>query len=1208
MSSVAQFFEVLERVLKDVSLPLPQALFAFNVLAESEESILITYLLDGNKRSLTSFKGGLAASSISSSFSIETKIDEPDCSISASESHFLQFSSMDRSGMMLVMSGKVKMEGNRELLKGLLPCFKAVKEKMSALTPVRLPPPKFMLKHEWVRDVDVRLCVVCSKEFGIITRKHHCRMCGQVVCNECSMRRIEGERVCNSCCTKRYTPHVTIEQKKEEMGVPSLLQSMFVKQLDAHKAEKIPLTNPPPSSQENDWRMLGLTRKVAQLEDLLQGQAKTKNNFPVLWVGLLGLLIVLQPFIHSFSMQDFSHLSSYSVKSLFFSLFTIDLYIDYVKNWSFSWNTVLFLIITWVVYVFVFSRNFLLRRMIIYVVAIRVIGGYALIKTWCRVFRYSDERTDAMYERAHMTYAPLLYRTIVYLQGFWIKVGQYLSSRTDVVPEVWSRELKKLQDSVPFDSMEIVGKIVEEELGDSISNLFGTFNSIPLAAASIAQVHEAQLKDGRRVVVKIQHPYVSRLMPQDFVNLGRIMSWVKALDSKFDFKPVLDEWSKETLKELDFRHEHENMQRVIQNFKNAKMTDVLIPTPISNMITQRVLVMTFMEGFKVTDTEQLDKYGIDRMALLRKIVQAYGQQIYLDGFFNGDPHPGNIMVQVIGNQAYPVLLDFGLTKELPPNIRCAFGGLVASAVDMDYGLMLSSFEAMGLKLNREAPGKDMEAIRFAFRDTAPPKEMRKALQSYNEEKMKALKKAPKATRNPIDAWPGELLFFFRVTLLLRALCSTLHVRMPYMEILAPYAKMAMIEKYDTSMHAVSVIYPSVCLSSLETKMRNLLTKLYSEKAFVGLQVCVIKDGIPLIELSAGTLAKTDPRPVQASTLFNCFSVTKAVAAMCLHVLRDRGLLLYDNTVASYWPAFGQSGKAAITVRQVLSHQAGLQHAINSRVTVTQLQDWDAMLKCIEEATPAASSAYHYLSFGYIVGGLVQKISGRHIRDFLLEEIAKPLKIESECFLGLPVELHDRAASLCNGFGPDGEPPSSEMLEGMMETMKKKAELEGKKGDVEFDNQAQFSGGMSLLDPCVFNTASVRKSCIPAANGHFTARALAKFYDAMCQTHQKRFQLVSSLTIAEMMRTVDAHKWGLGVQVFGFGEGLAMRNSGFGHTGLGGSVAYCDLASNLAVAVCVNKLTLDQRATQAVVDLVHQELNVPRWKGGSAAELDSLLNS
>lgn len=780
------------------------------------------------------------------------------------------------------------------------------------------------------------------------------------------------------------------------------------------------------------------------------------------------------------------------------------------------------LLLLWFVNLRYFSNDFLARRITVYWLAFRIIFAYQSTKLRIKWFGATEEAANELYERLHSKYSPEVYKTALGLGGFWIKVGQYMSSRSDVMPDTYVRELSQLQDAVPASPFTVVEQIIKEELGDCPSSLFASLQPTPIAAASIAQVHEGRLLDGTRVVVKIQHPTVARSMPQDFINLERIMSWVKLLDSSFNFKPVLDEWSKETLKELDFRHECRNLLRVIDNFQKAGNTDVLFPHPITSMVSERVMVMTFMKGFKITDTAKLDEYGVDRLALLRKVTQAYAQQIYTDGFFNGDPHPGNIMVQVKGNVVKPVLLDFGLTKEIDSKMRCAFGTLVSSAIDMDYGGLLQSFEEMGLKLNREAPMKDMEAIRFVLRDTAPPEEMRKDLKAYRAGVEKARRATPKSKRNPVDAWPGELLFFFRVALLLRALCATLGVRLPYMSVLSPYAKLALVDKYPEKNHAKSVIYPSPTSSSLDTKVRSLLRRLYAEGEFVGMQVCVYQYGSKLVDACAGLMGKTDPRPVEPQTLFNCFSVSKGVVVMCAHIMLDRGMLDENQKVAYYWPAFGQNGKGWITVAHLLSHQAGLQDAIAARTTVESVQDWNKMLTVLEQAkstnTPTRiKTAYHYLSFGYLVGGLVEKVSGRPIKDFLRQEVAIPMGIENECYLGIDdISVNKRIASLSNGFGPDGGPPTPEFLQMMAEKVKQmrknKRDRENVSGGIgdknadgdvekaeEFDLKSAFSGGISLMDPCIFNTASVRKACIPSANGHFSARALAKLYSNFCVT-------------------------------------------------------------------------------------------------------------
>jgi len=475
MHSISHFIECLEQVVKDPSVSLPQALFAINLLDEGG-SIVTSYLLDGRNRTVHTRSGADAST-------------PSDCSLGATEANFLQFSKVESSRLSLIMSGKIKLDGNKKLLRELAPCFEALKRKMPIYVATSA-------RSQWVKDEVALACAQCHASFGFFNRRHHCRKCGGVFCSRCTSKRIEQERVCEACFANEIAP----PSKPESVGTSGLLQAVFTRQLEAHRAERVTLTNPPQPHLVGDWRMLGLTRKVAQLEDLLERQSK-KGDFTIKWVLLLASLILLQP-----TMQHFDILSVLHVFSVFFDLVlsSCNNAVLALQDWSFGLSSVWVLLVAWVIYIFVFSRNFLLRRMIIYSIAIRIIAGYVFVKYWCKLWRYSEERTNDMYESAHQSYAPLLYRTIVNLQGFWIKVGQYLSSRADVIPETWTKELKKLQDCVPFDNMEVVGKIIQEELNDSVCNLFATFNSTPLAAASIAQVHEAQLKDGRRVVVKVK--------------------------------------------------------------------------------------------------------------------------------------------------------------------------------------------------------------------------------------------------------------------------------------------------------------------------------------------------------------------------------------------------------------------------------------------------------------------------------------------------------------------------------------------------------------------------------------------------------------------------------------------------------------------------------------------------------------------------------
>ena len=165
----------------------------------------------------------------------------------------------------------------------------------------------------------------------------------------------------------------------------------------------------------------------------------------------------------------------------------------------------------------------------------------------------------------------------------------------------------------------------------------------------------------------------------------------------------------------------------------------------------------------------------------------------------------------------------------------------------------------------------------------------------------------------------------------------------------------------------------------------------------GVQIAVYSNGRLIVDAAAGTRGDFDPRPMKVDTVVNCFSVTKGIAAACVHLLKQRCLLDYDDRVAQHWPEFGCNGKENITVRQLLSHSAGLHRIPGPATKLGELCDWDTMLKVVAEAkpgtTPGKVTRYHILSFGWLVGGLVQAITKQHLRDFVRDNIAEPLALE-----------------------------------------------------------------------------------------------------------------------------------------------------------------------------------------------------------------------
>ncbi len=377
-------------------------------------------------------------------------------------------------------------------------------------------------------------------------------------------------------------------------------------------------------------------------------------------------------------------------------------------------------------------------------------------------------------------------------------------------------------------------------------------------------------------------------------------------------------------------------------------------------------------------------------------------------------------------------------------------------------------------------------------------------------------------------------------------------------------------------------------SALNAKVHALLLEQIERGTQLGTQVCAYRNGDVIVDTWAGQMGPADPRPVQADTLFNCFSTTKGVAAAALHILADRGLIDYDAPVTKYWPAFGKNGKEKVTVAQAMSHQAGL-HAVPHPLTIEFVQDWDAGLRWIEDGVPAyepgTDTGYHALTYAWVAGGIIQHASGRHIKDVIREDIALPLGIAGQMFVGIPDALDDRLATLMT------------------------AAEQGTVEPLPIPPDHDFFKAMPTDSQLDFNDMRVRQSCIPSANGHFTARALARMYAALANGGQTDgVRLVSEVRIPSMYRlmvdTPDRVILGmpirkgigffLGGKMMGVSGAQGPRETSFGHAGAGGSIAFADPEVGLSVAVTINKMLSTLTAegpTFEICQLIREELGV-----------------
>jgi predicted unusual protein kinase regulating ubiquinone biosynthesis (AarF/ABC1/UbiB family) len=240
----------------------------------------------------------------------------------------------------------------------------------------------------------------------------------------------------------------------------------------------------------------------------------------------------------------------------------------------------------------------------------------------------------------------------------FIKLGQLLSTRPDILPEPYLEALSRLQDNVEPFPIEEVEQIVSTELGGRLSKLFANFERKPTAAASLAQVHRAEMRDGREVVVKVQRPNIRDQIVEDLEALEQAAEFIDAhteTGKRYEFSNLLAELRRSLLRELDFQKEATNLLKLRHSLRDFE--HIVIPQPIEDYTTSRVLTMEYIAGKKVTDLSPLRLLEIDGMALSEELFRAYLKQFLVDGFFHADPHPGNVFLTEDNRIA---LLDLGM--------------------------------------------------------------------------------------------------------------------------------------------------------------------------------------------------------------------------------------------------------------------------------------------------------------------------------------------------------------------------------------------------------------------------------------------------------------------------------------------------------------------------------------------------------------------
>jgi len=299
----------------------------------------------------------------------------------------------------------------------------------------------------------------------------------------------------------------------------------------------------------------------------------------------------------------------------------------------------------------------------------------------------------------------------------FVKIGQIASTRPDLLPPDIIDELIKLQDQVPAFPFEQVREVLEHEFGGPFETLFAEFEIVPMAAASIGQVHLARLHTGEQVAVKIQRPNIRSVVETDLEildNLARLAEHRLEWAAKYQVRDMVYELSQSLRAELDYTNEGRNAQRIAKSFERDP--HIVFPAIYWDYTSKNVLTMTFLQGVKTNETDRLEELGYDRKRIAERIAQMVFRQIFVDGLFHADPHPGNLIIlpdEAVG------LIDFGMVGRLTPMMKYHFGSIVIALRRNNTEGLIKAIEGIGIipeDTDMDALRSDLDELREKYYD------------------------------------------------------------------------------------------------------------------------------------------------------------------------------------------------------------------------------------------------------------------------------------------------------------------------------------------------------------------------------------------------------------------------------------------------------------------------------------------------------------
>jgi predicted unusual protein kinase regulating ubiquinone biosynthesis (AarF/ABC1/UbiB family) len=439
-----------------------------------------------------------------------------------------------------------------------------------------------------------------------------------------------------------------------------------------------------------------------------------------------------------------------------------------------------------------------------YFVTAQVVVSYLALAA-SRRFRRADTFERLTRER-HQLNARRIEAAILKLRGLFIKVGQLISIMANFLPDAFREELQRLQDQVPPRPYKDIEARLREELGGrSPTEVFAEFSPEPVASASIGQVHRARLRTGEAVAVKVQYPDIEEIVRTDLRALKRIFGLLRWFMPDYGFDTIYSEIREMVLAELDYRGEAAAIERITSNFEaraaesaHGAPLSVAFPRVIAEFSTARVLTTHWIEGVKAADLERMGARGIDRRQTARICVEAYCQQIFIDGLYHADPHPGNLLVQPPAGPGLPptvFFVDFGATATVSEGMRHGMIAFLQGAMTRDTTRIVNAMKQMGFISRRADPEvfdrvveyfhekmrAQMSVQGFSLKDLSFDSD--KSLTSLLD-----LRDLNVSLADLRDAFhiPKEWILLERTLLLLLGVCTTLDPEMNPTGVIQPY--------------------------------------------------------------------------------------------------------------------------------------------------------------------------------------------------------------------------------------------------------------------------------------------------------------------------------------------------------------------------------------------------------------------------------------